>query len=137
VNNECAEIPRDMLSDTKAKHGVFLKGIFNEIKNELSQFGYADSEIADILVKLLYHVKPSSHKSVLWFAYGDYILENIKKHKNATTKVIQCVDCGEWFETSVFDSSRDRCEECYEIYRREYKALKEKERRKRLRGQTL
>ena len=47
------------------------------------------------------------------------------------------IDCGEWFEASIFDSAKDRCGDCYESYRKKYKALKEKERREKLRGQTL
>ena len=138
INMECMDMPKDsQLNNSQLKEVMFFNKVGNEIKTELSQFGYDDSEIADILVKLLYHVKPSSHKSVLWFCYGKYIVENLKNHFKSTTKVIQCVDCGEWFETSVFDSAACRCKDCYESYRKKYKALKEKERRERLRGQTL
>ena len=71
---KCMDIPKDgQLNNSQMKEVIFFNKVGNEIKLELSQFGYSDSEIADILVKLLYHIKPSSHKSVLWFCYGKYI----------------------------------------------------------------
>ena len=61
--------------------------------------------------------------------------------KNVTiqseTKEIQCIDCGEWFEISKYDSATCRCKECQKEYRKIYKAEKERERRKQMRGQTL
>jgi hypothetical protein len=95
---ECADVLRgELLNNTQLKQDLFFKRIAIEIRDELSKFGRTDSEIADILVKLLYHIKPSSHKSVLWFCYGKYIVENLKNHLKPTTKIIQCEDCGEWF----------------------------------------
>ena len=44
------------------------------------------------------------------------------------TKVIQCIDCGEWFEIDIKDTESCRCPECYMSYRKMYKAKKEKER---------
>jgi hypothetical protein len=118
---ECAELTRgDLLSNTQYKQDLFFKKISNEIRFELSQFGYSESEIVDILVKLLYSVKPSKHKSVLWFCYGRYIFENIERNVKPKTKIIQCVDCGKWFETSIFDSAKDKCDECYDEYIRAY-----------------
>jgi hypothetical protein len=133
VNMECADMLRgELLNNTQLKQDLFFKRIANEIKTELSQFGYSDSEIADILVKLLYHVKPSSHKSVLWFCYGKYIVENLKQHFKLATKVVQCIDCGEWFETSVFDSAKDRCDECYDEYRKQRKLETQRKRRQKM-----
>ena len=138
IDKDYVDMPRDSITNTQMKHDLFFKRVGNEIKTELSQFGYSESEVVDILVKFLYHVKPSKHKAALWFCYGDYIVENLKRNNcKADTKIIQCIDCGEWFESSIFDSAKDRCDECYEVYRKKYKALKEKERRERLRGQTL
>jgi hypothetical protein len=95
VNMECAELTRgDLLSNTQYKQDLFFKKIANEIRYELSQFGYNESEIVDILVKFLYYVKPSKHKSVLWFCYGKQIFENIKKNVKPKGKTIQCIDCG-------------------------------------------
>ena len=120
INMECADVPRDSMTNTQMKHDLFFKRVANEIRTELSQFGYTDSEITDILVKFLYHIKPSKHKSVLWFCYGKYIVENLKRNNcKSNTKIIQCVDCGEWFEV-VNDKKHlktCRCESCDTEYK--------------------
>ena len=133
VNMECAELTRgDLLSNTQYKQDLFFKKIANEVRYELSRFGYNESEIVDILVKFLYCVKPSKHKSVLWFCYGKHIFENIEKNVKLKTKAIQCVECGKWFETSIFDSAKDRCDDCYESYRKQRKLETQRERRQKM-----
>lgn len=113
INMECIDnVSNDLLSKSAVRQELFYKSIANEVRTELSQFGYTNSEIVDILVKFLYFVKPSKHKSILWFCYGKYIYENIEKNIRTKTKIIQCIDCGEWFETSIFDSAKNRCHEC-------------------------
>ena len=130
INMECMDMPKDsQLNNSQLKETMFFNRVGNEIKLELSQFGYSDSEIADILVKLLYHIKPSSHKSVLWFCYGKYIVENIKNHFSLKTKTIQCVDCGEWFDVNVKDNETCRCKDCYSEYRKNYYREKKREQR--------
>jgi hypothetical protein len=132
VNMECADMLRgELLNNTQLKQDVFFKKIAIEIKDELSKFGYADSEIADILVKLLYHVKPSSHKSVLWFCYGKYIVDNLKRNIKQTAKVIQCVDCGEWFEINIKNNETCRCSECVKEHKRMLERLKKQRQRAR------
>ena len=127
---ECAETTRgDLLNNTQYKQDLFFRRIANEIRCELSQFGYNESEVVDILVKLLYYIKPSKHKSVLWFCYGKYIFENIKKNIKSKTKVIQCVDCGEWIEVDIKDNETCRCKECYVEYRKIYYREKKREQR--------
>ena len=53
--------------------------------------------------------------------------------KNVTiqseTKEIQCIDCGEWFEVSKYDSATCRCEEC----QKEYRKISSRQRMKRYR----
>lgn len=134
VNMECADVLRgELLNNTQLKQDLFFKRIAIEIRDELSKFEYTDSEIADILVKLLYHVKPSSHKSVLWFCYGGYIVENLKKNIKQTTKVIQCIDCGEWFEVNTKDNETCRCSECVKEHKRMLERLKKQRQRARKR----
>lgn len=119
VNMECAELTRgDLLGNTQYKQDLFFKKIANEIRFELSQFGYSESEVVDILVKLLYYVKPSKHKSVLWFCYGKQIFENIENNMKPKTKIVQCVDCGKWIEINIKDNETCRCDECYSEYRK-------------------
>lgn len=125
INMECADnINIELLSKSVIRQELYYQKIAKEIRFELSQFGYSESEIADILVKFLYYVKPSKHKSVLWFCYGKYIFENIERHIKPKTKTIQCVDCGDWFEVSVFDSATKRCSCCLTEHKRELKRLK-------------
>lgn len=133
INMECADVLRgELLNNTQLKQDLFFKRIANEIRTELSKFGRNDSEIADILVKLLYHVKPSSHKSVLWFCYGRYIVENLKKHIKSTTKVVQCIDCGEWFEVNTKDTKTCRCTCCSIEHKREITRLRVQKHRTKL-----
>lgn len=113
INMECADnISKDLLSKSAVRQELFYRSIANEVKTELSKFGYTDSEIVDILVKFLYYVKPSQHKSVLWFCYGKYIFENIERYLKSKTKEIQCIDCGEWFEVDIKASKSCRCRDC-------------------------
>lgn len=54
------------------------------------------------------------------------------------TKKIICVDCGREFEVDSKNNKSCRCDECYTIYRKSYKAGKEQERRDKIknRGQS-
>jgi hypothetical protein len=129
VNMECADVLRgELLNNTQLKQDLFFKRIASEIRDELSKFGRNDSEIADTLVKLLYYVKPSSHKSVLWFCYGGYIAENLRKHIKQSTKIIQCIDCGEWIEVTNDKKHLKtcRCDSCNIEYKRALKAEQNK-----------
>lgn len=117
---------------TVAKH----RKIFSDVRYALSLYGYNNYDVVDILVKFLYGIKKSNNKTALWLCYGDIILENLESHLRPQTKDIQCVDCGLWFEVGIYDSKTCRCPGCHDEYRREYKRIKERERRNRLRGQT-
>jgi hypothetical protein len=111
-------------NDRFAKKVMKYRQMSDRIKSELSQFGYSDSEIADILVKFLYGIKNSKNKTVLWMCYGDYIVENLERIFKPQTKAVQCIDCGEWFEVNVFDSATCRCSNCSAEHKRELKRLK-------------
>lgn len=125
-----------ILNDDSQSNDKFMKKslkyeqITNMIKSELSQFGRSDEEIADILVKFLYGIKNGKNKTALWMCYGDYIVENLERIFKPQTKVIQCIDCGEWFEVSIFDSATDRCNKCYDEYRKQRKLETQRERRR-------
>ena len=121
INMECADTTNvELLSKSAIRQELYCQTIAKEIRFELSQFGYSDLEISDILVKFLYHVKPSKHKSALWFCYGKYIFDNIERHIKSKLKTIQCVDCGKWFEVNVKDTKARRCDECQKEYRNNY-----------------
>lgn len=57
-------------------------------------------------------------KELLWFCYGKYIVDNLKRnypiHK---TKLVRCIDCGEWFEVDIY-SKTCRCGICQHEYRK-------------------
>lgn len=93
----------------------------SEVRAALLRFGYDDDEIVDILVKYLYGIRKSANKTMLWLAYGDVIYKNLSEKLKPQTKEVQCVDCGEWIEVSIFDSATCRCENCYNRYRRKRK----------------
>lgn len=86
------------------------------IQNDLDQFGYDKDQLVDMLVKHLYSTG-NKRKEVLWRVFGDIVLEhmrlNIPEHK---TRIVQCVDCGEYFE--VGDKARhiERCPVCQKDY---------------------
>lgn len=102
----------DTIRKSQLKYDLKYKKAVNEIKYELSQYGYDDGEIADILVKFLYGIKNSKHKTALWFCYGDEIFSNLEKNVKPQTREKQCVDCGEWFNVGKDNKRTIRCEEC-------------------------
>lgn len=114
----------EVLSKSKLRHDMKYRKVYDEIKKELSCFGYTDYEVADILVKFLYGIKQSKHKSALWLCYGDIIVENLERYFKPQTKAVKCVDCGEWFEVGIFDSATCRCNDCSIEHKRELKRLK-------------
>ena len=61
-----------------------------------------------------------------------YCKECGHKEEISEFKLIQCVDCGIDFMISHRNVETTRCKDCYQNYRREYKAEKEKERRMKL-----
>lgn len=98
-----------------------------QIRDELSQFGYAEIEITDMLVKYLYEKKNRKMKELLWFCYGKYIVENLKhNYPIRKTKVIKCIDCGEWVEVNNTNNRTHRCEYCQSIFNRKNKTIKQK-----------
>ena len=89
-----------------------------QIREELSRFGYSEVEVTDMLVKYLYEKKNRKMKELLWFCFGKYIVENLKcNYPIHKTKIIKCIDCGEWFEVDIF-SKTCRCNECQHEYRK-------------------
>lgn len=119
----------DTMSKSQHSRQLRYENASKEIKTELSKYGYSDMEVSDILVKFLYGIKNSKHKVALWMCYGDCILSNLEKRFKQKTKTIQCVDCGEWFETGIFDSATERCEECAKEHKRELARIRKRRQR--------
>ena len=102
-----------------------LRYVACKIRDEFSKFGYSNETITDMLIEYLYG-RDKRYKQLLWFCYGQYIVNNLEKNVNVKkTKVIQCIDCGEWFEVDIYNSKTCRCENCQheetKRIKREYK----------------
>ena len=82
--------------------------IATEIKTALSNFGYSDIEIVDMIVKELFHHKKSKSKESLWFCYGDILVNNLKFNIGNKTKA--CMSCGVRFEPT--QNNFLYCREC-------------------------
>lgn len=105
-----------------------LRYVACKIRDEFSKFGYSDETITDMLIEYLYG-RDKRYKQLLWFCYGQYVVNNLEKNISVKkTKVIQCVDCGEWFEIDIYNSKTRRCENCQheetKRIKREYKRKK-------------
>lgn len=88
-----------------------------EIRKQFNGLGYSDEAITDMLVQKVYG-KESRRKQILWFCYGQYIVNNLENNLDVRkTKYIQCIDCGEWIEVDM-NSKRIRCDRCYKEERR-------------------
>ena len=106
-----------------------LRYIACQLREEFNQFGYSEETITDMLVEYLYG-NGKRYKQLLWFCYGQYIVNNLEKHIEVSkTKYVQCIGCDEWIEVDIKDNITTRCPSCYAIYRKKYKAEKERERR--------
>ena len=103
--------------------------IAHNIREKLNEFGYSESEITDMLVKELYG-KNNKRKESLWFCYGNYIVRNLTENiKPRSTKFIQCIDCGEWFEVDYQNTKTCRCAKCQLDVKRKYEREKKQKQR--------
>ena len=121
----------EVLSKSQLRHDIGYKKTYDEIRLELSQYGYDNNDVADILVKYLYDITKSKHKAVLWLCYGDIILSNLEKNVKHNIKDIQCVDCGEWFEVPRDKKHLKtcRCDECDDLHKRELAKIRKRKQR--------
>lgn len=100
-----------------------LRYIIRKIREAFERLGYPAETLTDMLVEYLYG-RNKRYKQLLWSCFGQYILNNLEKHiKVKKTKLIQCVDCGEWIEVPIASKS-ERCEACNKIYQREKTRLR-------------
>lgn len=119
-----------------------LRYVACKIRDEFSKFGYSDETITDMLVEYLYG-RDKRYKQLLWFCYGQYVVNNLKKNNEAEkelkeenrkikykpTKTIQCIDCGEWFEVDINNKRACRCNECQHQKQLEYQRISMKKSR--------
>lgn len=104
---------KNIINNSLLKESIISSQIVEDVKSELSVFGYSDIKIVDILTKYLYGLTNSKSKMLLWKCYGDIILCNLQKHISTNnTKVIQCVDCNNLFEVPITNKRTCRCANC-------------------------
>ena len=97
-----------------------------KIREEFSKFGYSDETITDMLVEYLYG-KDKRYKQLLWFCYGQYIVNNLEKNIEVKkTKYIQCIDCGDWIEVDIKNNETCRCPDCNTTHQKAIKAEQNK-----------
>lgn len=122
VNNVCPKEVADLYDELNKKYRYMINSkdeyqdnmryVACTLRAEFAKLGYSDDLIANFLVYYLYK-NNKRHKQLLWFCYGWYVVENIKRNVVITkTKLVQCIDCGEWFEVSVTNRRARRCKEC-------------------------
>lgn len=106
------------LKDDKADNMPY---IACKLRDEFLSLGYSEETLTDMLVYYTYS-QNIRYKDLLWFCFGRHIVNNLKCNVEIdSTKFVQCVDCGEWFEISSKNNRTHRCPMCQEIYRKEYK----------------
>jgi hypothetical protein len=103
---------------------------YQALRDDLLNVNEDQTYITDVLIKFLYENKNSKHKTTLWNAFGDIIVQNIRQNLNNTK---QCECCGERIE--IVNNQSKYCESCFTNLRKEYKKQKEKEYRLKKRGQ--
>lgn len=90
----------------------------------LEESGKNIDYIVNTLVAYLYTVRSTSAKKGLWDAFGDVIVENLKRNLEGKGKI--CQICGKRFIPKT--SMQITCsEECKGIYRRQYFIFKNNE----------
>ncbi len=109
-----------------------LKYTAAKLREEFAALGYTDGVVSDMLVEYLYG-GGKRYKQLLWFCYGQYIIDNLEKNINVNkTKYIQCIDCDEWIEIDIMNKRTCRCNNCQKIHKREYERIKKQRRRQKL-----
>ena len=114
----------EVLKVSDLRERIRYQEIVCKIKHELSQFGYTEIELVDVLVKYLYAESNNSYKMILWTCYGEIMYENLKRQLKAKTKDVQCIDCGEWFVVGTKDNRTCRCPDCAAEHKREVTRLR-------------
>lgn len=103
----------------KDEYADNLRYVALSVRKEFEKLGYSEDTIADMLVHYLYGGKKRA-KQLLWFCYGQSIVNHLKQNLTIKkTKLIQCVDCGEWIEVPL-NSRSNRCGRCRKEAKKSY-----------------
>lgn len=123
VNMRCSLEIKNLYDELNKKYRYMINlGDNNKIENmryieltlrgEFLRTGYSEETITDMLIHYLYG-QNKRYKEVLWFCFGRQIVYNLKRNiELIDTRVIQCMDCGEWIEIDVRNRRTCRCQEC-------------------------
>ena len=103
----------------KEEHADNLQYVACKIRESFRRLGATDEQTADMLVEYLYG-KKKRYKQLLWFCYGQYVVDHLEHNLPVPkTKLVQCTDCGEWFEASCA-CRRIRCNACHQTERKNH-----------------
>jgi len=91
--------------------------VYQGIRNDLLKLDPSINYIVDVLIKYLYKIKDSKFKDTLWLAFGDIIIENLKR--NVKDKYIYCENCGVLTKQSK-NNKTQYCKKCWIQYRKKY-----------------
>ncbi|KNY26346.1 RNA dependent RNA polymerase [Pseudobacteroides cellulosolvens] len=102
--------------------------IYSQCKQEILSVVSKDNDcriidivdIVDILIKYVYSKHKDRCKSLLWTAFGDVIVGNIKLNK----KTFMCLGCGRRYKKK--SNNQKRCEKCSDKNRKEKDKLRKK-----------
>jgi len=113
----------------KDEHIDNLRYVACRLRDEFAEIGYSNEMVTDMLVEYLYGSE-KRYKQVLWFCYGQYIVNNLSHNIVIPKKrIFQCASCGEWFEVYAH-STKIMCDACAELsYKERYKKYNKKRRK--------
>lgn len=91
-----------------------LRYVACQLRSEFEATGYSAEMVANMLVEYLYG-RDKRYKQVLWFCYGQYIVNNLKLNLTIPKiRTFQCKRCGEWFETYAH-ATKTMCDACAKL----------------------
>ena len=114
IINECIEVHNELGNG-------FLEPVYQEaLAEEFTSQGIPFER--EKLLPIMYKGKILQKEYFADFVcYGDIILENMRKNLSVKYKEVQCIECGNWFITSIYNSKVCRCRSCQREYREKYK----------------
>ena len=94
---------RQIMYKSKLRLDYIIDEIRQSIVQRFNSLGYDNTEVTDVLILYLFGGTDSANKCLLWYCYGDIIVNNLKKNLRQyykPQKEVKCVECGEWFYAS-------------------------------------
>lgn len=83
--------------------------VYLDIRQQLLEINSDPYYVTDVIIKHLYTVKNSKHKTTLWTSFGDILIENLKRNIVVVNTYCEC--CG---DVIVKTSNRTKyCDKCW------------------------